>query len=337
MRELWKQYAKERYPRIGGILILWVFLNFYLFVLCTVDFYVGDLVYLNLLLGSAAVCVWLCDFFRYRRLQRYLKGEACEEKELEKLVGTQIYRAWKEREEQQKKELLRQKKHLEDLLDYIARWSHEAKLPLAALKLMNGRNENGELQQEMESCIARLESLMHTVLMGSKLERPEHDVKFEHILLEDVIKESIQNQAFFLIWNGFELDIQVKNIWVYSDRRWLVYLLDQLIGNAVKYKKENPKIVFWSEEKERGKVRFCIQDFGIGIPKEELPYVFQKGYVGKNLRKGNYYSTGMGLYFVEKIGELLHLRISLDSEKGQGCCVTLDFQYLSGYFMTERK
>ena len=91
MRELWKQYAKERYPRIGGILILWVFLNFYLFVLCTVDFYVGDLVYLNLLLGSAAVCVWLCDFFRYRRLQRYLKGEACEEKELEKLVGTQIY------------------------------------------------------------------------------------------------------------------------------------------------------------------------------------------------------------------------------------------------------
>lgn len=206
MRELWKQYAKERYPRIGGILILWVFLNFYLFVLCTVDFYVGDLVYLNLLLGSAAVCVWLCDFFRYRRLQRYLKGEACEEKELEKLVGTQIYRAWKEREEQQKKELLRQKKHLEDLLDYIARWSHEAKLPLAALKLMNGRNENGELQQEMESCIARLESLMHTVLMGSKLERPEHDVKFEHILLEDVIKESIQNQAFFLIRNGFELE-----------------------------------------------------------------------------------------------------------------------------------
>ena len=178
---------------------------------------------------------------------------------------------------------------------------------------------------------------MHTVLMGSKLERPEHDVKFEHILLEDVIKESIQNQAFFLIRNGFELDIQVKNIWVYSDRRWLVYLLDQLIGNAVKYKKENPKIVFWSEEKERGKVRFCIQDFGIGIPKEELPYVFQKGYVGKNLRKGNYYSTGMGLYFVEKIGELLHLRISLDSEKGQGCCVTLDFQDLSGYFMTERK
>ena len=65
--------------------------------------------------------------------------------------------------------------------------------------------------------------------------------------------------------------------------------------------------------------------------------MFQKGYVGKNLRKGNYYSTGMGLYFVEKIGELLHLRISLDSEKGQGCCVTLDFQDLSGYFMTERK
>ena len=73
----------------------------------------------------------------------------------------------------------------------------------------------------------------------------------------------------------------MKDIWIYSDRRWMVYLLDQLIGNAVKYKKENPKIVFWAEEKEPGQVRFGIQDFGIGIPKEELPYVFQKGYVGK--------------------------------------------------------
>lgn len=250
-------------------------------------------------------------------------------------MGMQIYRAWKQEEEQQKKELLQQKKYLEDLSDYIARWSHEAKLPLAALKLMNGRNENEELRKEMESSIARLESLMHTVLMGSKLERPEHDVKFERILLEEIIKESIQNQAFFLIRNHFELDIQVKDIWIYSDLRWMVYLLDQLIGNAVKYKKENPKIVFWAEEKERGQVRFGIQDFGIGIPKEELPYVFQKGYVGKNLRKGNYYSTGMGLYFVEKIGKLLHIKISLSSEEGQGCCVTLDFQNLSEYFLTE--
>lgn len=127
----------------------------------------------------------------------------------------------------------------------------------------------------------------------------------------------------------------MKDIWIYSDRRWMVYLLDQLIGNAVKYKKENPKIVFWAEEKEPGQVRFGIQDFGIGIPKEELPYVFQKGYVGKNLRKGNYYSTGMGLYFVEKIGKLLHIKISLSSEEGQGCCVTLDFHNLSEYFLTE--
>ena len=316
MKKIWKQYVKERYQHSLGILALWGFLNFYLFFLCDADFYVWDLIYLNLLLGSVAVCVQVCDFFRYRRLQKCLAGEDCKEQELEKLMGTQMYLAWKQEEEQQKKELLQQKKYLDDLSDYIARWSHEAKLPLAALKLMNGRNENEELRKEMESSIARLESLMHTVLMGSKLERPEHDVKFERILLEEVIKESIQNQAFFLIRNHFELDIQVKDIWIYSDRRWMVYLLDQLIGNAVKYKKENPKIVFWAEEKEQGQVRFGIQDFGIGIPKEELPYVFQKGYV-------------------EKIGKLLHIKLSLSSEEGQGCCVTLDFHNLSEYFLTQ--
>ncbi len=155
MNKIWKQYAKERYQRILGILALWGFLDFYLFFLCDADFYVWDLVYLNLLLGSVAVGVLVCDFFRYRRLQKCLAGEECKEQELEKLMGMQIYRAWKQEEEQQKKELLQQKKYLEDLSDYIARWSHEAKLPLAALKLMNGRNENEELRKEMESFCSR--------------------------------------------------------------------------------------------------------------------------------------------------------------------------------------
>lgn len=199
MKKIWKQYVKERYQHSLGILALWGFLNFYLFFLCDADFYVWDLIYLNLLLGSVAVCVQVCDFFRYRRLQKCLAGEDCKEQELEKLMGTQMYLAWKQEEEQQKKELLQQKKYLDDLSDYIARWSHEAKLPLAAWKLMNGRNENEELRKEMESSIARLESLMHTVLMGSKLERPEHDVKFERILLEEVIKESIQNRNLFYL------------------------------------------------------------------------------------------------------------------------------------------
>ena len=84
MKKIWKQYAKERYQRILGILALWGFLNFYLFFLCDADFYVWDLIYLNLLLGSVAVCVLVCDFFRYRRLQKCLAGEECKEQELEK-------------------------------------------------------------------------------------------------------------------------------------------------------------------------------------------------------------------------------------------------------------
>ena len=101
-------------------------------------------------------------------------------------------------------------------------------------------------------------------------------------------------------------------------------------GNAVKYKKEeSPNCVLG---RERSQALSWHTGFGIGIPKEELPYVFQKGYVGKNLRKGNYYSTGMGLYFVEKIGKLLHIKISLSSEEGQGCCVTLDFHNSQNIF-----
>ena len=164
----------------------------------------------------------------------------------------------------------------------------------------------------------------------SSVYREAHPKLFRHLLF--LLRHDQNKETLSLRNHLYPADVPVPVFQVHSMQ--YSYAPANFLY-AVKYKKENPKIVFWAEEKEPGQVRFGIQDFGIGIPKEELPYVFQKGYVGKNLRKGNYYSTGMGLYFVEKIGKLLHIKISLSSEEGQGCCVTLDFQNLSEYFLTE--
>ena len=128
------------------------------------------------------------------------------------------------------------KEKLENLSDYITKWTHEIKLPLAALRLMNGRNQDTSLKKEMQDCIVRMENLLHTVLMGSKLQRPENDVCMERISLEEAVKEAVKNQSYFLIQYGFEMILEIKDVWVYSDKRWLVYLLDQLVANAIKYK-----------------------------------------------------------------------------------------------------
>ncbi len=112
--------------------------------------------------------------------------------------------------------------------------------------------------------------------------------------------------------------------------------MDQLIQNAVKYRGENPVLRFSAEMGKENCVLFTVEDNGLGIAREDLPYIFQKGFVGKNHRKGDYRSTGMGLYFVKEISGLLHLDIRAYSEPGKGSRFELRFQDLSEHlFLAE--
>ena len=96
---------------------------------------------------------------------------------------------WNPGREAHRKEIQGLIREQEELTDYIARWSHEAKLPLAAMKLINERSRDQETGREMKESIVRLESLIHTVMLGSKLHRPEHDVRYEKICLRNAIRE----------------------------------------------------------------------------------------------------------------------------------------------------
>ena len=164
--------------------------------------------------------------------------------EEKKILGEELYGYVCKIQEEQQKEAAEYTRRLGELSDYIARWSHEAKLPLTSLKLMNQRNQDTGLKRDMKDCIMRLEGLIHTVLTGSKLQQPQHDVRMEKLTLESVVKEAVKNQSYFLIQYQFELELDLQGISVYSDRRWLVYLLNQLVGNAVKYRKDEPKLSF---------------------------------------------------------------------------------------------
>lgn len=124
---------------------------------------------------------------------------------------------------------------------------------------------------------------------------------------------------------------------MYSDRRWLVYLLDQLVGNAVKYRSRNPRLSFRAVRLDDGSAELAVEDNGIGILEEELTYIFEKGYVGKNLRKGDCRSTGMGLYFAKKMGEMMDISIRVESEKGRGSKFYLHFQELSDHLLLDEE
>ena len=329
-----KDYLKDRAGIFLILLFLGCFGNFYLVFLCASHLYFQDLLYLDLLFLAAALTGFIWDFFRWKRAGDYLKGKiSLTPADQEKLFGKRSAAYIQKKEEEQCREVRRLLGEQEDLIEYIGKWSHEAKLPLAALKLINERNQDREASRQMKDSIARLESLIHTVMLGSKLHHPEHDVRFEKISLKEAVGEALKNQSYFLIHHNFEIKEETGKIQVYTDKRWLVYLLDQLIQNAVKYRSCYPFLAFKSVQEEQGSVTLYVEDNGLGIAPEDLPYIFRKGFVGKNHRKGDYRSTGMGLYFVKEICELLHIESRVFSEPGKGSRFEFRFQDLSEHLL----
>ena len=329
-----KEYLKDRGKLFFILLCLWCFADFYLAFLCASNVYFQDLLYLNLLFLAASFAGILWDFYRFKKTEKYLEGRlSLTPLEQEKLFGKRVSAYMEEKEEEHKKEIRHLLREQEELTDYIGKWSHEAKLPLAALKLINERNQDREASREMKNSIARLESLIHTVMLGSKLHRPEHDVRYEKGSLKKAVGEAVKNQSYFLIHHNFEIKEETGKIQVYTDKRWLVYLLDQLIQNAVKYRGEAPALSFAAQEKGKDSILLIVEDNGVGIEPEDLPYIFQKGYVGKNYRKGDYRSTGMGLYFVKEISQLLHTEIRVFSEPEKGTRFEIRFQDLSEHLL----
>ncbi|MFQ7552667.1 MAG: ATP-binding protein [Blautia marasmi] len=136
------------------------------------------------------------------------------------------------------------------------------------------------------------------MLMSSKLKKPENDIKLEKVSLK-AAAEAVKNHSYFLIRHNFAIEMHLKDIAVYTDRRWLVYMLDQMIGNAVKYRGETPALTFGAETASPGSTDFWIQDNGCGISGEELPIFLTKALL-EAVGDGSYRSTGMGLYFVNR-------------------------------------
>ncbi|MDU1121174.1 MAG: HAMP domain-containing sensor histidine kinase [Erysipelotrichaceae bacterium] len=176
--------------------------------------------------------------------------------------------------------LRKQKEHYmqqQELQDYISRWSHEIKLPLAALRMMNERNTDAALRKDIQEQLEKMERQLHMMLCTAKAWMPAGDRSIAKIELKRAIQSAVKNASYFLIHEGFEIQIEDSvDILVLSDEQWLVYMLDQLISNAVKYHKEHPVLTFSCEVREFAVLH--VRDNGIGIRQEELAAVFERGH-----------------------------------------------------------
>ncbi len=212
----------------------------------------------------------------------------------------------------------------EDYKEYIELWIHEIKLPIAASKMVIENNKS-EVTKSIEEELDKIENYIEQALFYARSNAVEKDYTITKSNLDEIVNTVILKNRNILITSKINLDLHDLKEQVYTDSKWISFILNQIIQNSIKYlKEENKKIEIYSEEKKENVILY-IKDNGIGIKKGEITRVFEKGFTGENGRIIGKKSTGIGLYLCQKLCNKLGLGLELNSEKDIGTEVKIVF------------
>ena len=212
----------------------------------------------------------------------------------------------------------------EDYKEYIELWIHEIKIPIATSKMIIENNKT-KITQSINEELDKIENYIEQALYYARSNTVEKDYIIKKVNLKEIVNNSILKNKVSLIQNKVNVNIHDIERYVYTDSKWCIFILNQIIQNSIKYsKKENRKLDIFSKEKKE-KVVLYIKDNGIGIKKGEITKVFDKGFTGENGRIIGKKSTGIGLYLSKKLCEKIGVGLELNSEKGIGTEVRMIF------------
>lgn len=211
----------------------------------------------------------------------------------------------------------------ENYREYIETWVHEIKTPIASSKLIIDNNNN-EITRKIDHQLNKIENFVEQVLYYSRSNEIYKDYLIKEVNLLKVVQNVIRRNYRDFIGKKISVEILDIDRNVYSDTKWIEFILNQIIGNSIKYIKETgSKIKIYLKENS-DQIILTIEDNGIGIPSQDVRRVFEKGFTGENGRKFTK-STGMGLYLCYKLCKKLGLGINLESEENVGTKVNMIF------------
>jgi len=209
-----------------------------------------------------------------------------------------------------------------DYTDYIELWVHEIKTPITALKLIISNHKASESTLIQEELL-KIEGYVEQALYYARSSTLNQDYRIETFTLDKVVNLAIKSLSLSIIRANGSIHKDNLDLRVTSDSKWIVFILKQLIDNAIKYRHNSLKLSFISEKVENG-TNLLISDNGIGIAATDIERIFKRGFTGSNGR--NYVkSTGMGLYLCETLCQKLGLRISVDSQENMGTTFKIYF------------
>lgn len=215
-------------------------------------------------------------------------------------------------------------KNLSDFKEYVEMWIHEVKIPLSSLSLMC-HNHHNEIDKKYLNQINKLDNYVDQVLYYVRSNDAEKDFLIKKTNLEKVINSVMIKNKDEILLNNITVNVENLNVFVYTDTKWLIFIINQILNNSIKYKKKNGNSlikIYATEEKDL--VNLFIYDNGIGINKSDITRVFDKTFTGENGRK-DANSTGMGLYIVKKLIDKLGHKISISSKENEYTEVKITF------------
>lgn len=222
--------------------------------------------------------------------------------------------------------------------DYYSMWVHQIKTPISAMKLLLEveREELGQLicddeqsqyllsdnMDSFEDELFRIEEYVSMALQYQRVSSTENDFVLEKVSVDGVIRDTIKKYAKIMIRRHIGINYSGTGQEVYTDGKWLAFMLEQILSNAIKYTPQGVVTIETAEEKDRFFI--TIKDTGIGIKAEDLPRVFEKGYTGYN-GHADKKATGIGLYLCRQMADKLGHTIRMESEIGKGTKVWIGF------------
>ncbi|MCH5261571.1 MAG: sensor histidine kinase [Lachnospiraceae bacterium] len=305
-----------QYRRIAAAFILFVVI--YAAVFSLYDLEVEAVLYatgLCVLAAAVMLTVGFVQYCRQRRSRLWLSRNI--ELEFDKLpeAGNLV--------EQDYQELLRAlgqinaahltdwQKASQESIDYYTTWIHQIKTPIAVMR-MTLQGEDTEEHRELLAQLFRIEQYVEMVLSYIRLGSSQTDFVFEECNLDNIIRQAIHKYAPLFVRSRIGLVYEPTEIKVLTDEKWLLFLLEQLLSNAVKYTREGKVTIAVSSDEI-----LSVADTGIGIASEDLPRIFDKGFTGYHGREDKK-ATGLGLYLCKQTADKLGIDIKVHSEVGKG-------------------
>ncbi len=278
-------------------------------------------------------CYLVWDYLKYRSKYRELQQLLLAQERADELPQTasgieRVYQQIIRAQEAEKRALITQlDEKQQDMADYYTMWTHQIKVPLSAMDLLL-QNADGEPQivKQLREEVFKTGQYVDMALHYARMESISSDLSFTKIDVDELVKKALKK--FWLLFSGAGISLHLNecHAQVVTDAKWLSFVIEQVLSNAIKYTKDGSISIYGTDEEGRHVTDGCaylvIEDTGIGIGESDLPRIFERGFTGYNGRLGEK-STGIGLYLCRQIMDRLGFSVRVESKRGEGTKVFL--------------